>query len=179
MHLWVLTGTSLAPKEGLSLTINRKGSRYGTPELYGSTDGVVSWASVTINGAWPMGTFQLLSSSPWGVSLPPNENVWLKKEIRIIISFLSFMLASPGKLSFNERRDGQVWVSTSAESKHFWVMPDFHNGKLKTDSLPHPSKAPQPASFSFKLRPLKLKIFKLGCVFTAAASNKSQQIKLI
>lgn len=51
MHLWVLTGTSLAPKEGLSLTINRKGSRYGTPELYGSTDGVVSWASVTINGA--------------------------------------------------------------------------------------------------------------------------------
>jgi hypothetical protein len=54
----------ISTKGGPDPNHKQESSCYGTPELYGHAEGVVSWVSVTING--PIGTFPLLSSSPQG-----------------------------------------------------------------------------------------------------------------
>lgn len=100
-------GHWLTPKELSILTLNSV--CYGTHELSGSTDGVVSWVSVTTNGAWPIETSQLLSSLPAGYPPHPQWERANGERVGVIISFLSFTFALPGKLSFSKQCNGQVW----------------------------------------------------------------------
>ena len=104
-----------------------------------------TWVSGTVNGPWTMGTFLPLSSSPWrSPPCRPNENVLGGKGVGIIISFLSLLLASAGKLSFNKKHDGQVWerLAWSWRQNPIGECRTVHRGKLNTDSLRHPRQPP-------------------------------------